>query len=629
VNERLLMTQDTFRQGAEELARIRKRSRRLYVATGIFSLCLNALMLTGPLFMLQVYDRVLGSGSEATLVALFAIVGFLYLMMGLLDGVRSRVLIRIGAQFQSDLEERVFNASMSRDAVHAQQQGRTSPMDDLSAIQRFLSSNVMAAIYDLPFVPVFLFGIALFHPYLGYLAVGGGMILVLVTLGNRALSQTPQNIATRADAFSSQMAMRLGREAEAIRALGMQRAVYRRWFNARETATQHRVQAADITMSFTALSKALRLFLQSAMLALGAWLVLQREVSPGAMIASSVLLGRALQPVDLMIGQWSAVQHAMSGWQNLSDLLGAHLKEPQRLALPRPTAHLDIQNLTMIPPGQAQAALRMMSFKIEPGEAVGVIGQSGAGKSTLAQALTGVWPPSGGSIRLANAKLDQYDSEALGAYIGYLPQRVQLFDGTIAENIAKLTESPDDAAVVAAARKADAHAMILSLPKGYNTQVSSSSGLLSGGQLQRVGLARAFYGNPVLVILDEPNSNLDNDGSVALNAAIRRHKQEGGAVLIMAHRPSAIQECEKLLVLDNGTLRAFGPRDTVLKQMVQNSQDILRKTGQGGGNETEKPLRSAFRAPAHLVGAWAFVDRGLLHSVAVWRLWHLVRCCAY
>lgn len=574
------MTQDQIRQGKEELTQIRKRSRNLYMAIGGFSLCLNALMLTGPLFMLQVYDRVLGSGSEATLVALFAIVGFMYLMMGLLDGVRSRVLTRIGARFQSDLEERVFVASMR--SASTGQHDSASPMDDLSSIQRLLASPVMAALFDLPFVPVFLFGIAVFHPFLGYLAVGGGAVLVLVTLLNRTASRHPQAIAERADAVSTQMASRLGAEAEAILSLGMQGAAFRRWFQTRKIAMAHSVQAADITMTFTAMSKALRLFLQSAMLALGAWLVLQHEVSPGAMIASSILLGRALQPVDLMIGQWSAVQRALLGWSNLAELLGTQTQDPPRMPLPRPTAALNVACATVIPPGQAQAALRLVTFTALPGEAIGVIGPSGSGKSTLARALTNVWAPSGGSIRLDGAKLDQYDPDVLGRYIGYLPQRVHLFDGTIAENIAKLTAQPDAAAVVAAAQKADAHAMILSLPKGYETQVSSAGGMLSGGQLQRIGLARAFYGSPVIVILDEPNSNLDNDGSVALNAAIRRHKQEGGSVLIMAHRPSAIQECEKLLVLDKGALRAFGPRDKVLNDVVQNSQDIARRVGPGG-----------------------------------------------
>jgi len=576
------MTQDNIRQGKEELAQVCNRSRSLFVATGIFSICLNALMLTGPLFMLQVYDRVLGSGSEATLVALIVIVGFLYVMMGLLDAVRSRVLTRIAARFQSDLEQRVFRATLRRSSVDQQRPGKANPMDDLTSIQRFLASSVMAAVFDLPFVPLFLFGIILFHPYLGYLAIGGGFVLVLVTLINRAMSRHPQSTTTRAEAASSQMAYRLGSEAEAVRSLGMERTAYDRWFKSRTVAMSHSIRTSDLTMSFSAMSRALRLFLQSAMLALGAWLVLQQDISAGAMIASSILLGRTLQPIDVMVGQWGVVQRANLGWSNLSELLGSVDIEPTRTELPRPKANLNVLNLTVIPPGQAQASLRMVSFKAEPGEAIGVIGPSGSGKSTLARAITSVWSPSGGAIRLDGAKLDQYDPDVLGNYIGYLPQRIQLFDGTIAENIAKLAFEPDGASVVAAAQKADAHAMILSLPKGYDTPVSSIGGLLSGGQLQRIGLARAFYGNPVLVILDEPNSNLDNDGSVALNTAVRRHKEEGGAIMIMAHRPSAIQECDKLLVLESGALRAFGPRDVVLNEMVKNSKDIMRQPGPGG-----------------------------------------------
>jgi ATP-binding cassette subfamily C protein len=317
------MTQDSLRQGKDELSSVRKRLRGLFTSVGIFSVCLNLLMLTGPLFMLQVYDRVLGSGSEATLLALIVIVAFLYLMMGLLDAVRSRVLTRVGARMQTQLEKRVFDASIRRSAVEAAVPGQTNPMDDLSALQRFLGSPVMAAFFDLPFVPVFLFGIALFHPYLGILAVGGGAILVGMTLLNRAASQTPHSVAVRAESHSAQLAARLGAEAETVQSLGMQGAAFERWFKARHVALSHALQASDVTMSFSAVSKALRLFLQSAMLALGAWLVLQREVSSGAMIASSILLGRALQPVDLMVGQWSAVQRASRSWSNLAELLGA------------------------------------------------------------------------------------------------------------------------------------------------------------------------------------------------------------------------------------------------------------------------------------------------------------------
>ena len=577
------MTQEQTRQGQHELASVRRRSRGLFWATGVFSVCVNLLMLTGPLFMLQVYDRVLGSGSEATLVALFVIVAFLYLMMGLLDGIRGRVLSRIAARFQSDLETRVFHAAMSRAARRPRDKSQSRAMDDLAALRRFFGSPAFSALYDLPFTPVFLLGIGLFHPYLGILAVGGGAVLVALALLHRAIAKPAQGAALQSETEAAQMASRMTTAAEALQALGMQEAAYRRWMRARGAALARSVTSEDTTHGFTAASRALRLFLQSAMLALGAWLVLQKDVSSGAMIASSILLGRALQPIDILIGQWNLAQHAQRAWADLSELLGANPPLPERTELPRPKAALTVQNLTIVPPGQTQASLRGISFDLLPGEALGVIGPSGAGKSTLARALTGVWLPNTGSLRLDGAKLSHYAPEVLGSYIGYLPQQVQLFDGTIAENIAKLALSPDAEAVVLAAQKADAHKLILSLPEGYDTQVASAGGLLSGGQLQRIGLARAFYGNPVIVILDEPNSNLDNDGSLALNAAIRRHKAAGGAVLIMAHRPSAIQECEKLLVLDGGLRRAFGPRDAVLIEMVKNSKDILRKNaGQGG-----------------------------------------------
>ncbi|MDO6457777.1 type I secretion system permease/ATPase [Celeribacter halophilus] len=577
------MTQEEIRLGQEELATVRRGSRGLFWACGVFSICINLLMLTGPLFMLQVYDRVLGSGSEATLVALFSIVAFLYLMMGLLDGTRARILSRIAARFQTRLENRVFHASMAQAARNPRDIRKIRGMDDLTAIRRFLGSPALSALYDLPFAPVFLCGIALFHPYLGLLAVGGGGMLVAVALLHRAAAKPKQDALIRAENEAQQTASRMTSAAEALAALGMKEAAFRRWLKARETALRQGVVSEDTTHGFTAASRALRLFLQSAMLALGAWLVLERQLSAGAMVASSILLGRALQPVDMLIGQWGLVQHGLRGWRDLAELLGRTPAETPRTALPRPKAALSVQQLTVTPPGQVQAALRMVGFDLAPGEALGVIGPSGAGKSTLARALTGVWPPAGGTIRLDGAKLSHYDSEVLGRYIGYLPQQVQLFDGTIAENIAKLAFAPQAEAVIAAAKKADAHDLILSLPEGYDTPVSAAGGLLSGGQLQRIGLARAFYGDPVIVILDEPNANLDNAGSLALNAAIRRHKDEGGAVLIMAHRPSAIQECEKLLVLEGGLRRAFGPRDQVLGEMVRNSKDILRSgTAQGG-----------------------------------------------
>jgi ATP-binding cassette subfamily C protein len=293
-------------------------------------------------------------------------------------------------------------------------------------------------------------------------------------------------------------------------------------------------------------------------------------------------MGRALAPIEQAIGQWALVQRATKGWRSLAELLGSVPPEQPRTPLPRPKARLEVQQLTMVPPGESQAVLKTLSFKIEPGQAVGVIGPSGAGKSTLARAITGVWRPAGGKIRLDGATLDQYAPSVLGELIGYLPQRVQLFDGTIAENIARLAPQPDPAKIVAAARKADAHEMILKLPNGYDTRVTASGGRLSGGQMQRIGLARAMYGDPMILVLDEPNSNLDNEGSEAVNLAIRSLKAEGKAVVVVAHRPAAIKECDMLLMLEAGVMRAFGPREKVLKEVLQNHQQVTGSTGPGG-----------------------------------------------
>jgi ATP-binding cassette subfamily C protein len=293
-------------------------------------------------------------------------------------------------------------------------------------------------------------------------------------------------------------------------------------------------------------------------------------------------MGRALSPIEQAIGQWAVITRAREGYRRLSDLLTRSPDEPQRTALPYPKAVLEAQNLTVIPPGELQAVLRAVSFRLEPGQAMGVIGPSGAGKSTLARALIGVWKPAGGKVRLDGATLDQYDPDVLGSYIGYLPQRIALFDGTIAENIARLQDHGDAAKIVDAAKRAAAHDMIIKLPEGYDTRISQIGGRLSGGQIQRIGLARALYGNPVILVLDEPNSNLDNDGTIALNTAIRTTKEAGGAVLIMAHRPAAIQECELLLVLEDGMRRAFGPRDAVLREMVKNHSQITQTSTPGG-----------------------------------------------
>lgn len=565
--------------GGAELRAARAESRGLYWLAGLFSVFSNLLVLTGPLYMLLVYDRVLSSRSVETLIALTLLVGFLFAMMGLLDGARARLLSRIGARFQARLDRRVYEAALKQASEN--RPGGETALQDLEAIRAVQASAVPGALADLPWTPVFLAGLALFHPALGLLALAGGAALVALTVLGQSLGRG-RLARGYASAFAAQsQADQIRAEAGGVRAMGMGDAAYRRWQHARGQALEALTGAADVTGALTALSRALRLFLQSAMLGLGAWLVLHEALSPGAMIAGSVLMGRALAPVEQLIGNWPLVTRARRGWQALALLLDAQPPAPPRTALPRPAAKLEVQQASVVPPGEALAALRMVSFSLGPGQACGVIGPSGAGKSTLARALTSAWPCAGGTIRLDGAALDQYDPAELGRLIGYLPQRVELFDGTIAENIARLAERPDDAQVVAAARRADAHEMILKMPQGYDTRVSAHGGRLSGGQIQRIGLARALYGDPVLLVLDEPNSNLDNEGSRALNSAIRALRDAGASVLIMAHRPAAIQECDVLLMLDHGQRVAFGPRDEVLRKVVQN-HDQIRGAATGG-----------------------------------------------
>ena len=576
------MTPAQRQQGESELRAIRGASRGLFLAAALFSVFVNILILTGPLYMLQIYDRVLTSRSDATLIAITLLMVFLFAMMGVLDYARGRVLARIGAQFQARLDRRVFSAVLKREAAAPGGGARNqNTLRDLEAVQRLLSSPVFTAVFDMPWTPVFIFLTYTFHPWLGHMALVGGLVLVLLTVLNQALTSGPVRAANLAAARADHMAEQLRGEAEMVRALGMSDAAFERWHRARTAALADAILSSDRAGRFSALSKTFRMLLQSGMLGLGAYLVLRGELSAGAMIAGSILLGRALAPIDLAIGQWQVVQRARTGWYNLVDLLGQVPQEPPRTQLPRPQGHLVAENLTVVPPGQSQASLRMINFEVKPGQALGVIGASGAGKSTLARIITGVWRPAGGKIKLDGAALDQFDPAVLGQHVGYLPQRVQLFDGSIAENIAGLAVQPDDAAVVKAARMAAAHELILALPEGYDTRVSAGGGMLSGGQMQRIGLARAMYADPVVLVLDEPNANLDNDGSTALNIAVREMKAAGGAVLIMAHRPSAIQECEMLLVLDHGMVKAFGPRDQVLERMVQNAREIQSSAAGG------------------------------------------------
>lgn len=565
--------------GRRELAAAKSEGWALLIAVGLFSVAVNFLMLTGPLFMLQVYDRVLSSRSVPTLVALFGLVAFLFLMMGILDLMRSRIMVRVASRFQERMEGRVFQASLQDGNESGNNALVQSGLRDLDTIHKLISSPILLALFDLPFAPLFMGAVFILHTDLGLIALAGAAFLVIITLLNQRLSKEPLHKMMLNGQNASRMADLYRDSGEVVGALGMREAAFTRWKSSRDQATDAGMQGSDRSSTFTVISRTFRLFLQSALLAMGAWLVLRQEVTPGAMIASSILMGRALAPVEQIVGGWTLVQGAQDGWERLVQLLSRRPPSLTPTSLPRPEARLDVNQLSVVPPGQGTATLRGVSFSLAPGQAMGVIGPSGAGKSTLAKALIGTWPVAAGSIRLGGATLEQYDADVLGRMIGYLPQQVTLFDGTITENIARLRSDPDPERVVSAAIAANAHQMILDMPQGYDTQISQTGGRLSGGQMQRIGLARALYDDPVLFVLDEPNSNLDNDGSAALNEAIRAIKARGGSVIIMAHRPAAISECELLLVLENGIRRAFGPRDEVLKSMVTNAEQIKR-----GGN---------------------------------------------
>ncbi len=576
------MTSADSRSGLAELGAARAALRQVVAVAFVFSAFVNLLMLTAPLYMLQVYDRVLVSRSEETLLALTLLMAFLFPVMGVLDHARGRMMARVGARLQQSLDARVLSAAIRRLTMAPQDTPALAAQRDLDAIARFWASPVLLALFDAPWAPFFAAAIFVFHPWLGYLAIGGGLVIVALSWLNQRSTDAPLQTANLAQLSAERQAENLKSESELIRALGMSGAAFDRLKLRRDRSLDAGLAASDLTGRYSVLIKTFRLFLQSAMLGLAAWLVLRQELSSGAMIAASILMGRALQPVEQAVGQWSVVTRARQAKARLADLLANTPPPPPRTELPRPQALLEVQGLAVVPPGSSAPVLRGLSFRLPPGKAMGVIGASGSGKSSLARALTGVWCPASGHIRLDGATLDQYDPDRLGSTIGYLPQRVTLFDGTIAENIARLQSGADPGRIIAAARAAAAHEMILHLPDGYDTQVATMGSRLSGGQIQRIGLARALFGDPVILILDEPNANLDNDGSTALNLAIRTAKARGASVLIMAHRPAAIQECDLLMVLNDGAVAAFGPRDAVLRETVRNADDIARFSAPGG-----------------------------------------------
>lgn len=522
----------------------------------VFSVFANLLMLTGPIFMLQVYDRVLISRSQETLAALVLLTGFLYAVMAALDIARGRIMARIGARYQDRLDARILSAGIAG--------GDGRGVRDLELIRQALGSAGLLAVLDLPWVPVFLGLIFLFHPLLGGLAAAGGGAIIALTLAARRMTAGPLHESAIAARRADRQEEEMRTAGELIGALGMQVAMTDRWRRHRRTALAAAVRAAERGLTVGSLTRAFRLFLQSAMLGLAAWLVLGDRATAGVMVASSILLGRALAPVESVLAQWPLLHEAREAHRRIARVPDP---APRPMPLPPPGPRVELRNLTILPPGADRAALRGISLTLAGGEALGVIGPSGSGKSTLARALAGVWPAAAGEYRLGGATPAQYGAD-MGRHVGYLPQRILLFEGTVAENIARFAPGTGPAQVLAAAAAAEAHEMILRLPLGYDTAITASGAPLSGGQAQRIALARALFGAPPLIVLDEPDSALDQLGEEGLALAIRRMKAQGNAVVVMAHRLATVRDCDRLLVLEDGAAQLLGPREAVLRQMM-------------------------------------------------------------
>ncbi|UXN58110.1 type I secretion system permease/ATPase [Phyllobacterium zundukense] len=542
------------------------KTKAAFVGVALLSGTTNILMLTGPLFMMQVYDRVLASRSVPTLVALSILAIGLYAFIGLLEIIRSRILARIGQQIEEELGGQTFDAVLTLPLRTSKKEVVAQPLRDLDQLRQFMSGPGPIAICDMPWLPIYLAVLFLFHPYLGWLTVAGAVTLIVLTIVSDVTLRGPLSRITQLGSLRAEFVEAGRRNAEALHAMGMRGAFAARWRETNDIYLAEQRQTSDKTGGFTAASKVFRLALQSAILALAAWLSIYQLVSPGAMIASSILTSKALSPIEQAISQWRSFLGARQSRRRLHELLEKVAFDKQPMSLPAPKQSLDVAGLTVVAPGSISAIIRDVSFALQSRHGLGIIGPSGSGKSTLARALVGVWQPVRGTIRLDGAEIEQWNPEVLGPAIGYLPQGVELFDGTIAENISRFCGPAKSSDIIEAATQAGVHDMVLSLQDGYNTRIGVGGAVLSAGQRQRIGLARALFGKPFLIVLDEPNASLDAEGEAALTNAIVNARQSGSIVIVIAHRPNALAAVDHVLVLAEGRVAAFGPRDEVLRK---------------------------------------------------------------
>ncbi|MFC6300270.1 type I secretion system permease/ATPase [Pseudomonas spelaei] len=530
-----------------------------------FTVLINVLMLVPSIYMLQVYDRVLSSQNETTLVMLTLMVVGFFAFIGLLEVIRSFVVIRIGSQLERRFNLRVYKAAFERNLQRGQGHAGQS-LGDLTHIRQFITGPALFAFFDAPWFPIYLFVIFLFNVWLGVLSTAGAVLLIGLACLNEYLTRKPLGEASGFSQQSTQLASSHLHNAETIQAMGMLGALRTRWFAVHSQFLGLQNKASDTGSVVTSLSKSLRLCLQSLVLGLGALLVIKGDMTAGMMIAGSILMGRVLSPIDQLIAVWKQWSSAKLAYQRLDELLREFPPEGEQMGLPAPKGQVSFEQVSAGPPGRRMATLHQVSFHLGAGEVLGVLGASGSGKSTLARVLVGVWPTLAGTVRLDGADIHRWDRDDLGPHLGYLPQDIELFSGSIADNIARFRDA-DPALVVKAAQQAGVHELILRLPQGYDTVLGDNGGGLSGGQKQRVALARALYGAPRLIVLDEPNSNLDTVGEAALASAIVQMKTQGSSVILVTHRSSALAQADKLLVLNEGHLQAFGPSQEVLRAL--------------------------------------------------------------
>src|SRR3954469_8807685 len=552
-----------------DIAEALRECRRAFGSVALFSGMVNLLMLAGPLYMLQVYDRVLSSRSVPTLIALSIFLVGAYAFQGALDLIRSRVVVRSAAVLDQRLALAVHSAVIRLSVASRHPGDGPQPVRDLDAIRGFLTGAGPIAIVDLPWVPIFLTICFLIHPWLGVASTVGAITLFTMTLLTERASRAPAKALAQDAGRRSIMVEAQRRGGETIMAMGMGGALGQRWAGVNNRYIAATASLSDVAGGFGSASKVLRLLLQSVILGLGAYLVIRQEMTAGAMVAASIMMGRALAPIETAIANSRAFIGSRPAIPRLSEALTRAAPKREVTSLPRPARSLEVEHVVMVAPGGTKPVVANVRFALKAGQAVGIIGPSGAGKTSLVRALVGIWRPAKGCVRLDGAALDQWDPDLLGQHVGFISQTVELFDGTISENIARMNVKPDADAVLRAAKAAGAHDLILRLPNGYDTAIGEGGEALSGGQRQRIALARALYGDPFLVVLDEPNSNLDSEGELALRQAISNLKARGAIVVLIAHRPSVLAVCDHILVLANGEQKDFGSRDEIMQKMTR------------------------------------------------------------